>query len=177
MLYPGLDNPKTIIHCISRHLTSKDFLDKVPDTVDRKRLHDNLFKVAALYNAELRKDPKELSEVTNLDLPEWLPVDQYRRGHFGQQMVSTIMTRKCMLPVVVDDIKSESAHQISKQIRQCIYGILLQHVQPVSEAIRDKAATCLHDEQTHPLTLKTKLEPLTLNKIPDLKIARRIKHL
>ena len=176
--YPGLDNPETIIHCISRHPTSKDFLDKVPDTVDRKRLHDNFSIAAALYNAELRKDPKELSEVTNLHLPQWLPVNQYRKGYFAKQMVRTIMTRKCILPIVVDDITSESSHHISVQVRQCIYGILLQ--QPVQETIRDKAdkaATSYHDEQREPLMLKTKSEQLTLNKIPDLRIARRIKHL
>ena len=185
VVYPGLYNPETIIHCISRHFsTSEDFLDEVQDTVDRKSLHDNFSKAAALYNAELKKDPKELSEVTNLHLPEWLPVHQYRKGYFAKQMVRTIMTHKCILPVIVDDIQSQSSHHTSVQIRQCIYGILSPE-QLVQETIRDKLKgttieelrISLHDEQIEPLMLKTKSEPLTLNKIPDLKIARRIKHL
>ena len=176
VVYPGLNDPETIIHCISRHSTSEEFLDKVPDTVDQESLRGNLSKAAALYNAELRKDLQELSEVTNLHLPEWLPVHQYRKGYFSQRMVSTIMTHKCILPAVVDDIRSQSSHHVSVQIRQCIYGILFQ--QPVEETIRDKAATSLHEEQIEPLMLKlTKSEPLTLNEIPNLKIARRIKHL
>ena len=172
VVYPGLDNPETIIHCISRHSTSEDFLDKMPDTVDQESLHGNFSKAAALYNAELRKDPKELSEVTNLHLPEWL-LSQYREGHFAQQMVSAIMTHKSILPAVVDDIMSQSSLSVSEKIRQCIYGILIQDVQSVQETVRNKATTCLHDKPTELLLLKTKSEPLTLNKICDLKSSRK----
>ena len=167
VVYPGLDNPETIIHCISRHSTSEDFLDKMPDTVDQKSLRGNFSKAAALYDAELRKDPQELSEVTNLHLPKWL-LNQYREGRFAQRMVSAIMTHKCILPAVVDDIMSQSSHWVSEKIRQCIYGILIQHVESVQETVRNKAGTCLHDKRTEPLRLN-KSEPLTLNKIRDQK--------
>ena len=161
---PGLDNPRNIIHSITHYPTITKFLDKLKDRDHRNRIEKNLTKAAALYNVERVQNPEDLSTDTKLPLPGWI-LDRYRKGCFTPQMVSAIATRKCILPVVVDDIMSESSYCISLRIRQYIYGILIQ--KKVQEVVRDKADTSLSERLTEPLMLKPQL---TLHEIPDLKI-------
>ena len=159
--YPGLDSPKAIIDSINCHPTAKGFVDTLKNRVLRKRINDNLTKAVVLYNDERLQNPEELSTVNKLHLPKWI-LDRYRKGCFAPQMVSAIVTRKWILPVVVDDITLESSHCISLRIRQYIYGILIQLQQPVQEVMRDKAGTNLTCKSTEPVIPKL---PLTLNKI------------
>ena len=162
--YPGLDKPTTLIKFISRYPTLEEFLDKVPDRVDRKSLRENCSKAAALYGVKLVRNPAELSEFTNLHLPKWI-LDRYRKGCFAPQMVLAAMTQKCILPTVVDDIKSQCAHHVGLRIRQHIYGIVVQ--QPVQETMRDDKSTTLTDHLTKHRMLKPSL---SLKDISDLKV-------
>lgn len=161
---PGLDNPKNIIHSITQYPTTMKFLDKLKDRVLRNRIEKNLSKAAALYNVERVQNPEDLNTDTKLPLQGWI-LDRYRKGCFTPQMVNAIATRKCILPVIVDDIMSESAHCISLRIRQFIYGISIQ--QKVREFMRDKTDTSLSERVIEPLMLKPQL---TLDEIPDLKV-------
>ena len=160
--YPGLHSPQAIIDSINCHPTVKGLLDSLKDRALRKHIDDNLTKVVVLYNVKRLQNPKELSKVNKLHLSECI-LDQYRKGCFASQMVSAIVTRKCILPPVVDDIMSESSHCISLRIRQYIYGILIQ--QPVQEFMRDKAVTDLTCRTIEPLMLKPHL---TLDETSDL---------
>ena len=163
--YPGLHSPQAIIDSINCHPTVKRFLDTLKDRVLRKHVEDNLTKAVEQYNDEHLQNPAELSTVNKLQLPKWI-LDRYRKGCFAPQMVSAIATHKCILPAVVDDIRSKSSYCISLHIRQYIYGILIQ--QKVQEVMREKAAINLTGRPVEPHMLEPQL---TLDEIPSLNIS------
>ena len=162
--YPGFDKLTTLVKSISRYPTLKEFLDQVPDRVDKKSLHENCSKAAALYGVKLVRNPAELSGFTNLNLPKWI-LDRYRKGCFAPQMVLAAMTQKIILSTVVDDIKSRCAQYVGLRIRQHIYGILVH--QPVQESMRDEKSTTLTDHLTKYRMLKPSL---SLKEVSDLKV-------
>ena len=167
--YQGLDNPKakTIFQSISRCLSVKQFLDSVPDRAD---IHENYCKAAKLYNVKLERNPAELSEVTSLDVPKWI-LERYRKGCFGPQMMRAMTMHKCILPLVVDDMRSKCAQHVGLRIRRCIYGILNSR-QPVQESVRDNGTPPhLTDREIHCLELKP---PLSLGMICGLTITKKV---
>ena len=171
---PNLRNPGAIIRSIRRSgcLSMRQFLDSVPDSLDKKRLRENYSKAAALYNdVKPLHDPAELSEVTNLNVPKWM-LDQYRKGCLAPQMVKALMTHKCILPVVVDDVTSKCAHYIGQRIRQYTYGILdSQQLQPVQETVRDNGTPPrLTDKERQCRQL---VPPLSLDMICGLQITEK----
>lgn len=162
--YPHLQNPEAIIQTISRCLSVTQFLDHVPDRVDKGSLHENYSKAAVLYNdVKLIQNTAELSELTNLNIPKWM-LERYRKGCLAPQVVTALMTHKRILPVVVDDIKSKCAHYVGLRIRQYMYGILNCH-QPVQETARDNGTTHLTDKERQCLQFDP---PLSLDMICGL---------
>ena len=164
--YPDLDNPGKIFQSLSQCLSAKQYLDSVPDS----DIHENYSKAAKFYNVKLERNPAELSEVTSLDVPKWI-LERYREGCFAPGMVRVIMTHRCILPVVVDDMRSECAHHIGLRIRRFTYGIL-NCKQPVQETIRDNGTPPhLIDNEVHCLKLKP---PVSLEMIFGLEVTERI---
>jgi len=167
--YPHLQNPEAIIQTISRCLSVTQFLDHVPDRVDKGSLRDNYSKAAVLYNdVKLIQNTAELSELTNLNIPKWM-LERYRKGCFAPQVVTALMTHKRILPVVVDDIKSKCAHYVGLRIRQYMYGIL-NCQQPVQETARDSRTTHLTDKERQCLQFDP---PLSLDMICGLDITEK----
>ena len=173
--YPHLYNSKTIVQSISQCLSVRQFLDSVPDGVDKEKLLENYSQAASLYNdVKLVDNPAEFNEVTSLNVPEWI-LKRYREGCFAPQMVKAIMTHKCILPVVVDDMRSKCAHYVGLRIRQFTYGILISQ-QSVTETIRDIGKFGTPPRLTDKVTPCRKLDPVpvSLDMIGHLTITDRI---
>jgi hypothetical protein len=79
----------------------------------------------------------ELVTRSGMDIPKWM-LDQYRRGYFSSNVMSSFIIEYRILRVVIDNPLKESSQLCSRPIRQYIYAILLPYIgrTTVTEIIR-----------------------------------------
>ena len=84
-----------------------------------------LYSVRETLNIEYLKDPSSsvLRHHSGSELPGWL-LDSYRNGFIPPYIIQATVCKRTILPVMIDDIESETSTLPSKQIRQCLYALL-----------------------------------------------------
>ena len=164
--------PQWSVHLYEQHLlklagyrTSNEYMVKEDNIIVYGKAFHNNFKVAKEFYSNLSLPSNFFGECVLMkdpcvsSMPDWV----FKAEHFPSHLLSVYHKKSYLLPRVVEVIKMRSAWEMSRHIRQFLYGIV--GIPNVTEVIRKSSCPKLEKVSVHPKFTKP---PISINDLTSI---------